>query len=49
MLVYVGMAVILGLGILKTVHGNPWLLIAGVVGYVLMLGLIGCIPKKSHH
>ncbi len=46
--VYLAIAVVLGLGILQTTRGNPWLLIGGALIYLVMLGLIGCLPKKSH-
>lgn len=49
MLVYLSMGAFLGWGILKAAHGNPWVLVAGFVGYVLALGVIGCIPKQSSH
>jgi len=44
-LVYVVIALILGAGILQVVHGQPWLLIAGAVGFVVAFARIGC---KSH-
>jgi hypothetical protein len=47
--VYLAMAVVLGWGILLTVNGNPWLLIASFIGYLVLLGAIGCIPLKSNH
>lgn len=50
MLVYLAGGVVLGLGILQTVQGRPALLIAGMITYILMLGLIGCrTPKASSH
>ena len=44
-LVYVVIALILGLGIIEVVHGKPWLLIAGAVGFIVAFARIGC---KSH-
>jgi len=44
-LVYVVIALILGAGILQVVHGKPWLLIIGAVGFIVAFGKIGC---KSH-
>ena len=49
MVAYLAMGVVLGWGILLTVKGNPWLLIAGFLGYVVLLGVIGCLPKQSNH
>lgn len=48
MVVHALMAVLLSLGLLKTVHGDPWLLVFGVVFYTLMLATLGCLPKKAH-
>lgn len=48
-LVYLIMALVLGWGILDLMHGHYWVLIAGVLGYILMLARLGCIPPKSHH
>jgi len=47
--VYLAMAVVLGWGILLTVKGNPWLLIASVISYLVLLGTLGCLPQKSNH
>lgn len=44
--VYLLMAALLGWGILLTVHGKPWLLIAATLGYVIALGAIGCRQPK---
>jgi F0F1-type ATP synthase assembly protein I len=49
MFAYLAIGIVLGWGILLTVKGNPWLLIAGFLGYVVLLGAIGCIPQKSDH
>jgi len=46
---YLAMGLVLGAGILLTVKGNPWLLIVGILGYLVTLGTIGCLPQKSHH
>lgn len=40
--VWIGMGVVLGTGILMAVKGSPWLLIAGMVGFVIAVGKIGC-------
>lgn len=48
-IIYLLMAFVLAWGILDFSHGRHWLLIAGVLGYVLMLAKIGCLPPKSHH
>ena len=44
-LVYLVIALILGLGILQVVHGKPWQLIVGGTGFLLAFARIGC---KSH-
>jgi len=41
--VWIAMGAILGTGILLAVKGSPWLLIAGVVGFVIAVGKIGCL------
>ena len=40
--VWIGMGVVLGIGILAAVKGSPWLLIAGLIGFVIAVGKIGC-------
>ena len=45
---YLVIGFVLGWGILTAVHGSPWLLVAGLVAYVVAFGKIGCLPKKSH-
>jgi hypothetical protein len=45
-LFYLIVAFILALGILMMMHGEPWLLIVGAVGFVVAFGKIGCLPKK---
>ncbi|MGN6554734.1 MAG: hypothetical protein ACTHLW_13580 [Verrucomicrobiota bacterium] len=42
------MALILGWGILQAVHGSYWLLAGGFLGYLALLGKIGCLPPKTH-
>ena len=42
-LVYVLMGVVLGAGILLTVAGKPWFLIAAIIAYVVAFGKIGCM------
>lgn len=41
-LAYLLIAAVLSWGILLALAGKPWLLIAGVVAYLLALGKIGC-------
>ena len=41
-LVTLGMAVVLGLGILLAVQGKWWLLAVGALAYVLAFARIGC-------
>lgn len=47
-LAFLGMAVVLGLGILFTMEGNYWLLIAGTVAYILAFARIGCSQGAAH-
>jgi hypothetical protein len=47
-LIYLFIALILAMGILMTMHGEPWLLIVGAVGFIVAFGRIGCLPKKPH-
>jgi hypothetical protein len=47
-LVYTVAAGFLAYGMLQTVFGKPGLLIFGVLLYAVLLGGIGCLPKKSH-
>ena len=42
-LVYFLIAVVLGAGILLTVAGKPWFLIAALIVYVVAFGRIGCM------
>ncbi len=46
--VYLLMALVLGWGILRAVHGEPWLLIAGVLAYAVAFAKLGCLPSKGH-
>jgi len=41
---WIAMGTVLGAGILMAVKGNPWLLIAGLIGFVIAVGKIGCLP-----
>ena len=41
---WIAMGTVLGAGILMAVTGNPWLLIAGLIGFVIAVGKIGCLP-----
>jgi len=42
-LVYVLIGVVLGAGILLTVAGKPWFVIAAFIAYVVAFGKIGCM------
>jgi hypothetical protein len=42
-LVYALIGVVLGAGILLTVAGKPWFLIAAIIAYVAAFGKIGCM------
>ena len=46
--VYLIIALVLGFGMMQMVHGKPWLLLIGLLAYVVSFGAIGCLPKKSH-
>jgi len=48
-LAYLLIGLVLGWGILLAVHGNPWLLIAGFLAYVVAFGKLGCLPTKKSH
>jgi hypothetical protein len=43
---YLVMGVILCAGILQAVHGSYWLLGFSVLGYLVLLGLVGCLPPQ---
>jgi len=45
---YALIGVVLGWGIMLLIKGNPWLLIAGFIAYVVAFAKIGCLPKKAH-
>jgi membrane protein YdbS with pleckstrin-like domain len=47
-LIYLIIAVILGVGILEVMAGKPWFLAAGAVAFIGAFGRIGCMPKKPH-
>jgi hypothetical protein len=47
-LAFLGMALVLGLGILLMVKGNPWLLIASATGYLLAFARFGCSQGAAH-
>jgi hypothetical protein len=45
MLAYLAIALVLVLGIMKAVSGSLWLLIAGLLAYVLAFAIFGCLAK----
>jgi hypothetical protein len=47
-LIYLVLALVLVWGIVLTVHGKPWLLVVGSLGYLAAFARVGCFPKKSH-
>jgi hypothetical protein len=47
-LAYLLIAVVLGWGILLLIKGSPWLLIVGVLAYVIAFAKLGCLPKQTH-
>jgi hypothetical protein len=40
--VWLIMGAILGAGLLQAVNGSPWLLLAGILGFIIAVGKIGC-------
>lgn len=47
MLTFAVMAAVLGAGIIKAVsaNGSPWLLIAGILGYIVLFWRVGCAEE----
>ena len=43
MFVWLLMALILTVGVVMSVHGSLWLLVLGIVGFVLAVAKIGCL------
>lgn len=48
LLTYLIIALALGWGILLAMRGNPWLLVATFLAYVVAFAKIGCLPGKTH-
>lgn len=46
--VYLALSFLLGWGILLSCKGNPWLLIIGLLAYMISFAKIGCLPGGSH-
>ncbi len=46
---YLLISFVLGWGVLLLMHGNPWLLIASFLAYVVAFAKLGCLPGKSSH
>jgi len=46
--VYLLIGVVLGIGMVQAVKGQPWLLIIGFLAYTILFSKIGCLPRKSH-
>ena len=44
---YVVVGLVLGWGMLLAVKGEPWLLIAGLLGYAIAFAKLGCLPRQS--
>jgi hypothetical protein len=42
-LVWIAFAVFLSVGVVKAVHGQPWLLVGGCVAFTLLVAKIGCL------
>ena len=47
-IVYVLMALILGWGILLSLRGEYWLLLASLLAYGVAFAKLGCLPSKGH-
>ena len=47
-LAYLVIGLVFGLGILLTLKGNPWLLIAGFLAYAVAFAKFGCLHGQSH-
>jgi hypothetical protein len=45
---YLMIGLVLGVGLVLTMKGSPWLLVISFIAYVVAFGKIGCLPKKSH-
>jgi len=45
---YLLIAFVLGWGILLAAKGSLWLLIVGVLVYIVIFAKLGCLPKQSH-
>jgi F0F1-type ATP synthase assembly protein I len=45
---YLVIGLVLGWGILLTVRGHPWLLIAGFLAYAAVFAKVGCLPRQGH-
>lgn len=47
MLTFALMALVLGAGIVKAAQtdGSPWLLVAGILGYVVLFWRVGCAEE----
>ena len=45
---YLLISFVLSYGIILLLRGNPWLLIAGTLAYLLAAAKFGCLPGKSH-
>ena len=46
---YIVIGLILGAGIYEAVKGHLWLLIAGIIVYVLAFAKMGCLPSSKSH
>jgi hypothetical protein len=46
---YLLIAFVLGWGILLAVKGSAWLLIVGILAYVVIFAKAGCLPPKQSH
>jgi hypothetical protein len=41
--VWILMGAVLAKGLLMALHGQPWLLLLGIAGFVLLVAKIGCL------
>jgi len=47
-LAYLVIGLLLAWGLLLAVKGEAWLLVVGMLAYVVAFARLGCLPKKSH-
>ena len=43
LIVWIGMGAVLAKGLVMAIHGSVWLLALGLLGFVVLVGKIGCL------